>query len=356
MEAKFDFIRYSNCWEDSENLLKALEIQGQRGASILSAGDNTLAMLLGDPESITAFDINPTQIHLFYLKKAGFEMLSHGDLLALLGIGGTDRSWELFQSLEPVMDPEAFQYFFGHPEFFEKGIVHIGKFERYFQIFRNRVVPLFTTKRKMAKLAEFHDVEAQKKYYDRWVNNRRMNAIFKVFFGFRMMGKLGRDRAFYNYVEDKENSAVNIKKTADSGMGRIPNWNNPYMTYVLTNRFTEDALPYYLQEQFHETIRNRLDRIEIKRGTLQELTGKYGFFNLSDIFEYMSEEQFEENIQTLRELSAPGARVAYYNMQNRRYLPETGFHFLKELSERQTQATKSYFYRDFVVYEIGENK
>ena len=193
MEAKFDFIRYSNCWEDSENLLKALEIQGRRGASILSAGDNTLAMLLGDPESITAFDINPTQIHLFYLKKAGFEMLSHGDLLALLGIGGTDRSWELFQSLEPVMDPEAFQYFFGHPEFFEKGIVHIGKFERYFQIFRNRVVPLFTTKRKMAKLAEFHDVEAQKKYYDRWVNNRRMNAIFKVFFGFRMMGKLGRD-------------------------------------------------------------------------------------------------------------------------------------------------------------------
>ena len=256
MEAKFDFIRYSNCWEDSENLLKALEIQGRRGASILSAGDNTLAMLLGDPESITAFDINPTQIHLFYLKKAGFEMLSHGDLLALLGIGGTDRSWELFQSLEPVMDPEAFQYFFGHPEFFEKGIVHIGKFERYFQIFRNRVVPLFTTKRKMAKLAEFHDVEAQKKYYDRWVNNRRMNAIFKVFFGFRMMGKLGRDRAFYNYVEDKENSAVNIKKTADSGMGRIPNWNNPYMTYVLTNRFTEDALPYYLQEQFHETIRS----------------------------------------------------------------------------------------------------
>ena len=57
---------------------------------------------------------------LFYLKKAGFEMLSHGDLLALLGIGGTDRSWELFQSLEPVMDPEAFQYFLGHPEFFEK--------------------------------------------------------------------------------------------------------------------------------------------------------------------------------------------------------------------------------------------
>ena len=356
MEAKFDFIRYSNCWEDSENLLKALEIQGQRGTSILSAGDNTLALLLGDPESITAFDINPTQIHLFHLKKAGFERLSHEDLLALLGIGGTERSWDLFLSLEPVMEPDAFRYFREHPEFFEKGIVHIGKFERYFQIFRNRVVPLFTTKRKMAKLAAFHDTDAQKKYYDRWVNNRRMRAIFKVFFGFRMMGKLGRDRSFYNYVDDKEDSADNIKKIVDSGMGRIPNWNNPYMTYVLTNQFAEKALPYYLQEQFHETIRSRLDRIEVKRGTLQDLDGTFGFFNLSDIFEYMSEEQFEENIQKIRELAAPGARVAYYNMQNRRYFPESGFRYLKELSERQTLSTKSYFYRDFVVYEIGEKQ
>ena len=29
---------------------------------------------------------------------------------------------------------------------------------------------------------------------------------------------------------------------------------------------------------------------------------------------------------------------------------------LKELSERQTLSTKSYFYRDFVVYEIGEKQ
>ena len=353
-EAKFDFIRYSNCWEDTENLLRSFDLKGKRGVSILSAGDNTMALLLGDPEKILAFDLNPTQIHLFYLKKAGFQVLSHEELLELLGVRGTERSWERFRSLKDVMDEDAFAYFESHPEFFEEGIVNMGKFEHYFQIFRNKVVPLFTTKAHMDELALFKDPAEQKAYYDRYVNNRRMRGIFKVFFGFRMMGKLGRDKHFYDHVEDKEDSASNIKKVADAGMGRIPNYDNPYLTYVLTNRYPDHALPYYLRPEHHDIIRDRLDRIEILRGPLTDVQGSYDFFNLSDIFEYMSEEVFEKNVAHLKTIAAPGARVAYYNMQGKRYLDEKEFHFKEELSEDRTRKTKSYFYRDFNVYDIGE--
>lgn len=355
-EAKFDFIRYSNCWEDTENLLQSLEMKGKSGVSVLSAGDNTMALLLADPAKITAFDLNPTQIHLFYLKKAGFQSLDHDGLMELLGVNGTGRSWERFLSLESVMEADAFKYFKAHREFFEEGIVNMGKFEHYFQIFRNKVVPLFTTKAHMDRLARFEDPAAQKKYYDRYVNNRRMKGVFQIFFGFRMMGKLGRDRAFYNYVEEKEDSASNIKKVADSGMGRIPNYDNPYMTYVLTNRYPEHALPYYLQKEYHETIRSRLDRIEVIRGSFLDVSGKHDFFNLSDIFEYMSEEDFQKNVEHLKKLARPGGRVAYYNMQGKRYLEMDGFRYQKELSEERTMKTKSYFYRDFNVYDIGEEK
>lgn len=355
-EAKFDFIRYSNCWEDTENLLHSLDMKGKKGVSILSAGDNTLALLLADPEKITAFDLNPTQIHLFYLKKAGFQTLSHEQLLELLGVNGTAKSRERFLSLKGIMDPEAFAYFESHPEFFEEGIVNMGKFEHYFQIFRNKVVPLFTTKKHMDTLALFKDPDEQKAYYDRYVNNRRMKGIFQVFFGFRMMGKLGRDKHFYDHVEDKEDSASNIKAVADTGMGRIPNWDNPYMTYVLTNRYPDHALPYYLRPEHHDTIRDRLDRIEVVQGSFTDITGSYDFFNLSDIFEYMSGDVFQKNVEHLKETANPGGRVAYYNMQGKRYLPEGDFHYKKELSEYRTKKTKSYFYRDFNVYDIGEGQ
>ena len=51
-----------------------------------------------------------------------------------------------FLSLENVMDKAAFAFFSQHREFFDKGIIHIGKFEHYFQIFRNQIIPLFSTK------------------------------------------------------------------------------------------------------------------------------------------------------------------------------------------------------------------
>ena len=120
-EAKFDFIRYANCWEDPENLLRALDIKDRRGASVLSAGDNVFALLTADPAHITAFDVNPTQIHLFHLKKAGIKALGYEDLLRLLGVVKSRRAYALFLSLENIMDKAAFDYFCSTRNFSKKG-------------------------------------------------------------------------------------------------------------------------------------------------------------------------------------------------------------------------------------------
>ena len=53
--ADFSGIRYAQCWEDADVLLAALEpAPGKRCVSIASAGDNTLALLSRDPESVLA--------------------------------------------------------------------------------------------------------------------------------------------------------------------------------------------------------------------------------------------------------------------------------------------------------------
>lgn len=353
-EAKFDFIRYANCWEDPENLLRALDIKGKRGASVLSAGDNVLALLTAEPAHITAFDINPAQIHLFHLKKAGFQALGYEDLLRLLGVIKSRRAYALFLSLENVMDKAAFAYFSQHREFFDKGIIHIGKFEHYFQIFRNQIIPLFSTKKRFAKLASFEDADEQAAYYTKVINNRRMKLVCNAFFGFRAMGKLGRDKHFYDYVDDKEDTGKNIKAVADYGLTHVPSRDNPFFNYIAFNEYPMHALPLYLRRESFEPIKSRLDRIEVRQCDLLGLEGKYDFFNLSDIFEYMSGEVFAENTAGLCALSSPNARALYYNMQNKRYFADSRLTLQKELSDTLTRENRAFFYRDCLVYTFGE--
>ena len=350
--ADFSFIRYANCWEDTNILLDALEIEGKVGLSVLSGGDNTLALLIKNPKKIVAFDINETQIHLFNLKKAGFKVFDYSDLIALLGIYDTSRSYDLFLKLEGKMDEGSFRYFASHPQLIKKGVINTGKFEGYFQMFKKYVVPLFATKRQILKLTSFKDIEKQKDYYENVINNRRLNFIFNAFFGFRVMGKFGRDKSFYDNVEDKQNSGQKLREHFDYGITHVPNYDNPYINYILTNKFEKRCLPVYLQEKNFNPIKNRIDKIEIRQTDLMGIDGKFDFFNLSDIFEYMDDDTFLQNAQKLYSLSKRSSKIAYYNMQGKKYLDESNFELLKKDSDEYTKKMQAYFYNEFLLYKV----
>ena len=353
MAVDFNFIRYANCWEDANLLLDVLDIEKKTGLSVLSGGDNTLAMLIKNPKKIVAFDINKTQIHLFNLKKAGFKNLDYDELIDLLGIYGTSRSYSLFLTLDGKMEEESYRYFAEHPEFFRKGIINIGKFEKYFQMFKKYVVPLFATKKQILKLASFEDVTEQEKYYEEVINNRRLNLIFNVFFGFKMMGRFGRDKSFYEHVESKKQSGQKFREHFDYGITYVANCDNPYMNYILTNRFTERCLPLYLRREYFDLIKMRIGRIEVVNSDLLSIDGKFDFFNLSDIFEYMDDKVFNSNCEKLLKISKYGSEVAYYNMQGKRYLGD-GFKLLKNKSHEYTEKMQAYFYDEFLVYKVGK--
>ena len=54
-------INYSQCWEDPAVLNEALAINSQDIVlSITSGGDNTLALLLRNPQRVISIDLNPT--------------------------------------------------------------------------------------------------------------------------------------------------------------------------------------------------------------------------------------------------------------------------------------------------------
>lgn len=351
----FTFIRYSNGWEDTEIVLNGLCInKGDTGISVASAGDNTLAMLIYEPERIYAFDVNETQLFCCELKMACFKSLSYKETLILLGVCQGDRI-PLYRKVRNTLSEKARKYFDENIGIIENGIIHVGKFERFFGIFRKFIIPLFSTNKKFRYFSAIDNTEKQWKFYKKHICNRRLNAIFKVYFGYRVMGKLGRDERFYDYVDDKEESGNDIKGRFEFGIKNTANAYNPYVNYIINGRYSKRSLPFYLRRENYEKIKKNIDRITLINGDLTSLGGiKADFANLSDIFEYMSEKEFSENKTKLSEIMNENGRIAYFNMQNRRYIDSNVFVRNKTLSEQLFRRNKSWFYRDFLVYSKTE--
>jgi hypothetical protein len=91
--ARFDFIRYANCWEDADILLRALDVkEGGVYLSIASAGDNTLSLLSCNPSLVLAIDLSAAQLACLELRRAAFARLPYEGVLRFLGVReSTDR-------------------------------------------------------------------------------------------------------------------------------------------------------------------------------------------------------------------------------------------------------------------------
>ena len=78
--AKFDKIRYANCWEDPELLIEVFEMGGKY-ISIASAGDNSLSLLTKNPELVYTVDLSIPQIACCELKKYAVKNLDYETFL-----------------------------------------------------------------------------------------------------------------------------------------------------------------------------------------------------------------------------------------------------------------------------------
>jgi S-adenosylmethionine-diacylglycerol 3-amino-3-carboxypropyl transferase len=378
--ADFSQIRYAQCWEDADVLLEALDIQpGDSCLSIASAGDNALAMASRGPRRVVALDLSDAQLACLELRVAAYRALSHPELLQLIGSSGEggDMSLEpaaagagapvtpsaararagLYARCAGLLSPAARAFWDAHPAEIAGGIGGAGKFERYFRKFRERVVPLIHHRRTVEALLAGGDCETRRTFYERRWNTVRWRLLFKVFFSRWVMGRLGRDPAFFRYVEGS--IADRILARTRHALTVLDPAENPYLQWILTGRHTT-ALPYALRPENFEAIRAGLGSLEIRCQSVEEFleseeAGTLDRANLSDIFEYMSEENSGALLERLADAARPGARLAYWNMLAPRRRPERLAHRLRPLvplAERLHRQDKAFFYSAFVVEEV----
>jgi S-adenosylmethionine-diacylglycerol 3-amino-3-carboxypropyl transferase len=355
--ADFSGIRYAQCWEDANVLLAALEPgPGKRCLSIASAGDNTLALLSRDPESVLALDLSPAQLACLELRVAAYRVLQHDELLALVGSVESASRPRLYQACRKYLSSDVLAFWNERPDLIAAGIGSVGKFEHYFRLFREHVLPLVHSRDRIRELLRPKTGQDRRAFYDDQWDNLRWRIMFRLFFSRATMGVLGRDPEFFRYVEGSVSER--ILKRAKYALTELEPAANPYVQWILTGRHN-GALPAALREDSFEPIRRNLDRLEWRCGALEEsLKGdqKFDCFNLSDIFEYMSPSSYEQLLKLIVSSARPGARVAYWNMLAPRHRPESMAATLRPLTDLSAQLfarDQAFFYSALVVEEVA---
>ena len=350
-KVSFELIRYAHCWEDADVLLKGLNPQvGKRFLSIASAGDNSFSLLISNPELVLAVDVNQIQLYLVELKREAIRHLEYEELLQFLGFSKCDFRIRIYHKICKHLSEKTKKYWDQHKDQLSNGIIHEGKFERYFQLFANKILPWIHTKKHVADLLSEKTEEEQEKFYNKTWNNWRWRFLFKLFFSKTIMGKYGRDPEFLKQVDVHVGRTIYNKAAAHlKSKGAQHNF---ILNYNLTGDF-RTLLPHYLEPENYILIKQNLDKLHVFHGYAEDAIVQYGRFdymNLSNIFEYMTPELFENTAKGLINGLNTGGKLAYWNLMVTRSVAQQFPQEVKneeELSKELTIIDKGFFYQQF---------
>lgn len=357
-EADWSIVRYAQCWEDADILLEALDIHpGDVCLSIASAGDNTLSMLTKNPAKVVAVDLSPAQMACLKIRVAAYKELSHAELLELLGATPSRRRLRLYERVSKHLSPETAAFWDVRRTDIEGGVAAAGKFEHYLKLFRRYVLRLIHTRCRIEALFQPRTVDQRRAFYDQQWNNLRWRALFRVFFSRSVMGWLGRDPRFFQYVTG--GVARRIIERTRHALTELDPTENPYLQLIVFGE-TRGTLPHALRPENYDSIRANLHKLECRVMSVEAyLAGSPNTsidrFNMSDVFEYVSEPSYIEILNALIRTGRPGGRLAYWNMLVPRRRPEFLADRLRPLDRIANQLyekDKAFFYSAFVLEEI----
>jgi S-adenosylmethionine-diacylglycerol 3-amino-3-carboxypropyl transferase len=352
-------IRYAQCWEDADVLVEGLDVQpGDTCLSIASAGDNALALLTQDPARVVAVDVSAAQLACLALRVAAYRRLTYGGLLELIGARPSDRRPALYEQCRPALDEGPRRFWDAHPGLIERGIGRVGQFERYVRIFRRWVLPWIQSAEAVERLLDGGPRDERRAFYDEVWDHWRWRAVFRVFFSRFVMSRLGRAPAFFEHVEGRV--ADRLLDRARYALTELDPADNPYLQWILTGRY-RTARPRALRREHFETIRARLDRLTWVHASLgayleRQEANTIDRFNLSDVFEYVSQPTYHARLEQLARVGRPGGRLAYWNLFVPRSRPSSMAGRLVPRTERAEALhaqDRAFFYGDFVLEDIA---
>lgn len=351
-------IRYSQCWEDTELMLKALNIkQDDVVFSIASGGENVFALMTQTDNFVHAIDYNLSQIYIIKLKLAALKRLSFDDYIEFIGIKKSNIRIEIFIEISYDFSDDSKDFFLDNLEIIKKGIIHVGKLDKYLRIFSKYILPFFVSKSKIKKAVNSSNNEFRYKIFQKVWNNWRYRLLGEVFFGQKVMQKTGRHEVMFKYNDEKKTGAVYLDR-AKKFLSKGAIHQNPYMDYILSGNY-HNNLHFYLQKQNFDKLK-RKNNVEFHHSDILSYFKSmpddcFDKFNLSDVFESMNVEETNVIFEEILRVSKPNARLIFWNNLVIRDVPENlKLNFVQdiELEEKLKPSDKVFFYERFYIYKI----
>lgn len=347
----FTIIRYANCWEDPDRLLEGLNLEEDKKVlSIGSGGDNSFSLLVTNPSLVVAIDVSKVQLFLIELKKEAIKLLNREAYLKFIGFekDSQENRVAVYNKIKVHLTEENVAYWNKNIEVLKEGIVHQGKFEKYFQVFSKKVMPFIHSKKTTAKLLAPKSSEEQINFFDKKWNTIRWRFFFKIFFSKFVLGRLGRDSSFLNEVNLNVSEFIlnQAKKHLSSPFAQ----SNFILNYALTGDFQGD-FPHYVREENYEKIKANLDKLVCFHGYAEDAIGQYGkfdAFNLSNIFEYLNTDIFQALTDQLKNGGNANAKYAYWNLMVDRDMSDKDSD-LKHIESSLKPNDKGFFYKRLVI-------
>ena len=351
-------IRYSQTWEDSEIVLQALDIQQNDVVfSIASGGENVFAIISKTENDVFAIDYNPLQIFIAELKLIAIKNLDIEQYLKFIGIKKSKNRKQVFNQLSSQLSEECKLYFQNEQKSIKKGIIHIGKFEKYLRIFSKFIIPILISSFTLKKAINSDNKKYQHKNYQKIWNNWRWRLIGELFFGKSVMQKMGRHKIMFKH-NDRNNTGKIYLDRAEEFLKNGAIHKNHYLDYILTGNFSEN-LHYYLQQEKFNNIKKKKNTYFSSTDILSFLKSKpdnsINKYNLSDIFESLNIEETNIIFTEILRTATNNARLIFWNNLVERNIPnklKSNFVNDIDLQKKLSSLDKVFFYEKFYIYKI----
>ena len=359
----FNDVLYSQCWEDPQIDREAFNIQKDDVVfSITSGGCNLLTFLIDNPEEVIALDLNPHQNYLLELKIAAFKFLSYENMLEFIGVRKSRKRLVYYDSIKYSMSVNARIFWESKIRKVKKGIVHSGRYENYMKLLRN-CIGVFVSKRTIRRFFDSDDINQRKRLFEKKWNTWRWKLFTKVLLSRKTMSLLF-DEAFFKYLKDDFSFGKHFAEKAKRALTELPIKENYFLRYILLGNYDERFLPPYLRKENYELIKRRLNRIKIITDScdnfFQQLPAdSISKFNFTNIFEWISEEAFENLLKETTRVAKNGAVITYRNLLVPRVHPESLSENLqseKMLAQQLHDKDLSFIYNNYVVEVIDKKE
>jgi len=358
----FRDILYAQCWEDPEVDRIAFMIKpGDTIFSITSGGCNALSFLVDDPGKIVCLDLSKYQNYLLSLKMNAFKSLTYNELLEFLGVYPSERRSKLYEKLKSGLSEEEQSYWDSKLGDINRGIIHCGRYERYMHLLKN-VFRILIGKTIINDLFNADSNEERLKLFNKKWENFRWRLFCRIFLS-RSFASIFFDKAFYKYLDSDFSFEKYYRSAVRRVVTELPVKENYFLAYILLGNYLENNFPPYLKSENYDLIRTRINRIEsITSGCIEYFRllppGSISKFNFTNIFEWMSLDEFSDLLKETVRVAKSGAIITYRNHLVTRHRPENMADQIipdEKLSAELHDRDLSFIYKAYVVERIEKN-